>query len=63
MNSLKVTGWKPRSATSSSGGISRTQKWVKDSTTSAEMKKFKAYVESFKKYAAEYNFDYLMLAA
>ena len=38
-------------------------KWVKDSTTSAEMKKFKAYVESFKKYAAEYNFDYLMLAS
>jgi hypothetical protein len=27
----------------------------KDSTTSAEMKKFKVYVESFKKYAAEYN--------
>jgi membrane-bound lytic murein transglycosylase MltF len=38
-------------------------KWVKDSTTSAEIKKFKAYVESFKKYVAEYNFDYLMLAA
>ena len=27
----------------------------KDSTTSAEMKEFNAYVESFKKYAAEYN--------
>ena len=38
-------------------------KWVKDSTTSAEMQKFQAYVEFFKKYAAEYNFDYLMLAA
>jgi len=27
------------------------------------MQKFQAYVEFFKKYAAEYNFDYLMLAA
>jgi hypothetical protein len=27
----------------------------KDSTTSAEVKKFKVYVESFEKYAAEYN--------
>jgi membrane-bound lytic murein transglycosylase MltF len=38
-------------------------KWVKDSVTSAEMQKFQAYVGFFKKYAAQYNFDYLMLAA
>jgi membrane-bound lytic murein transglycosylase MltF len=38
-------------------------KWVKNSTSEAEMKKFQSYVQYFKKYAAEYNFDYLMLAA
>lgn len=38
-------------------------KWIKDSTSPEELKKFQAYVEFFKKYAAEYNFDYLMLAA
>jgi membrane-bound lytic murein transglycosylase MltF len=38
-------------------------KWVKDSTTSAEMKKFQTYVTLFKKYADQYDFDYLMLAA
>jgi membrane-bound lytic murein transglycosylase MltF len=38
-------------------------KWVKDSTTDAEMKKFQAYVEYFRKYASQYDFDYLMLAA
>ncbi|HUL33553.1 MAG TPA: lytic transglycosylase F [Candidatus Eisenbacteria bacterium] len=38
-------------------------KWVKDSTATGEMKKFKAYVRYFQKYAAEYNFDYLMLIA
>lgn len=38
-------------------------KWVKNSTNDAEMKKFQAYVKYFQKYAAEYNFDYLMLAA
>jgi membrane-bound lytic murein transglycosylase MltF len=38
-------------------------KWVKDSTASVEMQKFQVYVEFFKKYATEYNFDYLMLAA
>jgi membrane-bound lytic murein transglycosylase MltF len=38
-------------------------KWVKNSTSNAEMKKFQAYVEYFKKYAAQYNFDYLLLAA
>jgi len=37
--------------------------WVKDSTSSEEMKKFQAYVRYFQKYAAEYDFDYLMLVA
>ena len=32
-------------------------KWVKNSTTEGEMKKFNAYVKYFQKYAAEYNFD------
>jgi membrane-bound lytic murein transglycosylase MltF len=38
-------------------------KWIKNSTSSEEMKKFAAYVEYFKKYAGQYNFDYLMIAA
>ncbi len=38
-------------------------RWVKNSTSEAEMKKFQSYIEFFKKFAAEYNFDYLMLAA
>ena len=38
-------------------------KWIKDSTSSAEIQKFDQYVEYFKKYASEYDFDYLMLAA
>jgi membrane-bound lytic murein transglycosylase MltF len=38
-------------------------KWIKNSTSAEELQKFNAYVEYFKKYAAEYNFDYLMLAA
>jgi membrane-bound lytic murein transglycosylase MltF len=38
-------------------------KWVSDSTSGAEMKKFARYVEYFKKYSAEYNFDYLMIMA
>lgn len=38
-------------------------KWIKDSTSTAEMQKFNDYVAYFKKYASEYNFDYLMLAA
>jgi membrane-bound lytic murein transglycosylase MltF len=38
-------------------------KWVKDSTSAEEMAKFQAYVHYFQKYAAEYNFDYLMLIA
>lgn len=38
-------------------------KWVKDSTSTEEMKKFHAYVRYFQKYAAQYDFDYLMLVA
>jgi membrane-bound lytic murein transglycosylase MltF len=38
-------------------------KWVKDSTSAEEMKKFQSNLELFKKYAGEYNFDYLMIAA
>jgi membrane-bound lytic murein transglycosylase MltF len=38
-------------------------KWVQDATSTEEMRKFQAYVSYFKKYAAEYDFDYLMLVA
>lgn len=38
-------------------------KWITNSTSAEEIQKFNGYVEFFKKYAAEYNFDYLMLAA
>ena len=38
-------------------------KWVKNSTSGKEMEKFRATIALFKKYAAQYDFDYLMLAA
>jgi membrane-bound lytic murein transglycosylase MltF len=38
-------------------------KWVKDATSTEEMKKYQEYVRYFQKYAAEYDFDYLMLVA
>jgi membrane-bound lytic murein transglycosylase MltF len=38
-------------------------KWVRDSISPEELRKFVAYSEFFKKYAAEYNFDYLLIAA
>lgn len=41
----------------------KSTKWVKDSTSSAEMAKFQAYVKYFQQYAQEYDFDYLMLMA
>jgi membrane-bound lytic murein transglycosylase MltF len=41
----------------------RDTKWVKNSTSDAEMRKFQTYVELFKKYGSQYDFDYLMLAA
>jgi membrane-bound lytic murein transglycosylase MltF len=37
--------------------------WVKDSTSTEEMKKFHEYVRYFEKYAKKYDFDYLMLMA
>src|SRR5271166_2599628 len=38
-------------------------KWVKNSTSAVKMKKFQTNLELFQKYAGEYNFDYLMIAA
>ena len=38
-------------------------KWVKNSTSAEEMKKFQANLALFQKYAGEYSFDYLMIAA
>ena len=38
-------------------------KWAQDVTSAEEMRKFQEYVRYFEKYAAEYDFDYLMLVA
>jgi membrane-bound lytic murein transglycosylase MltF len=38
-------------------------KWVKDSISPEEIRKFIAYSKFFKRYAAEYNCDYLLIAA
>ena len=38
-------------------------RWVKNVTADEEMKRFQIYVGFFKKYAAQYDFDYLMLVA
>jgi membrane-bound lytic murein transglycosylase MltF len=38
-------------------------KWVKNSTSAEEIKKFQTNLELFQKYAGEYDFDYLMIAA
>jgi membrane-bound lytic murein transglycosylase MltF len=38
-------------------------KWIRNSTSPQEMKKFQTYVELFKKYAGDYDFDYLMIVA
>jgi len=38
-------------------------KWAKNSIAPAEMEKFKGAVAFFKKYATEYNFEWLMIAA
>jgi membrane-bound lytic murein transglycosylase MltF len=40
----------------------RDTKWVKNSTSAAEITKFRANVGFFKQYAGQYNFDYLMIA-
>ncbi len=38
-------------------------KWIKNSTSGEEMKKFATLSALFKKYAGQYNFDYLMIMA
>jgi membrane-bound lytic murein transglycosylase MltF len=38
-------------------------KWIKDSTSQAEMKKFATNVKYFRQHAAQYQFDYLMIVA
>jgi membrane-bound lytic murein transglycosylase MltF len=38
-------------------------KWVRNSRSPEEMKKFDSLVEYFKKYAGQYGFDYLMIIA
>ena len=38
-------------------------KFVKSATNAAEMKKFQALIEMFKKYGAQYNLDYLLMMA
>ena len=38
-------------------------KWLKNSTSPEEMKKFEALSAIFKQYAAQYDFDYLMIMA
>ena len=39
------------------------KKFIKNATSREELRKFESYVKYFQKYAAKYNFDYLMLAA
>jgi len=41
----------------------RSDQFVKDSTSRVQLEKFKATVDFFKKYAAQYGFDYLMIVA
>ena len=38
-------------------------KWAKNNTGPSEMEKFRAAISLFKKYGAEYDFDWLMIAA
>jgi membrane-bound lytic murein transglycosylase MltF len=38
-------------------------KWIKNSTSSAEMMKFQQNIAFFKKYAGQYDFDFIMIAA
>jgi membrane-bound lytic murein transglycosylase MltF len=38
-------------------------KWVRNSTSPEEMKKFEFYIHYFQKYAEQYGFDYLLLLA
>ena len=39
------------------------KKFVKDASSPQELKKFQSYIQFFQKYAAEYDFDYLMIEA
>jgi membrane-bound lytic murein transglycosylase MltF len=39
------------------------KRFIRNATSQAEIRRFKSYVEYFKQYGAQYNFDYLMLAA
>lgn len=39
------------------------EKWIRNSTSEAEMKKLHDILEFFKKYGKQYDFDYLMVAA
>lgn len=41
----------------------QTSKWIADSTSSEEMKKFEAAADTIKKRAGEYGFDWLLVAA
>jgi len=41
----------------------RNTKWVKNSVSEKEMQKFESTVELFQKYADQYDFDWLMIAA
>lgn len=41
----------------------RDMKWAKNSVASGEMEKFKATIAFFKKYASQYKFEWLMIAA
>ena len=41
----------------------QSNQWIKNPTTAAEIKKFEATVDFFKKYASQYGFDYLMVVA
>jgi membrane-bound lytic murein transglycosylase MltF len=41
----------------------RSDQWVKNPTTAAELAKFNQTVAFFRKYAGEYGFDYLMIVA
>jgi membrane-bound lytic murein transglycosylase MltF len=41
----------------------RNVEWIKNPLTETELKKFRATIEFFKKYAGEYNFDWLLIAS
>src|SRR6185369_8991271 len=38
-------------------------KWIKNSASEAELEKFRAALDYFKKYGTEYEFDWLLVAA